>query len=299
MDETTNESTNEAAVEAAWRAHHKVLIDVAYRLLGSVSEAEDAVSEGFARLARENVAAIDDVRGWLVVVVSRVCLDQLGSARKRREAYVGTWLPEPVLTGDDADPAERITLDDSVRMALLVVLERMAPAERVAFVLHDVFQYDFAEIAEIVGRSSAACRQLASRGRRRVRAEPGAVFDVDPAREEAVARRFLAAAAGGDAEGLLRLLDPDVVLRADGGGLVVAPHRPVTGAEPIVKIIARGFRQYPGMSAVYGRLNGGPGMAVYDADGTLITVAALTVRDGRIHAVDLIANPEKLARLAS
>jgi RNA polymerase sigma-70 factor (ECF subfamily) len=299
MDETTNGSTNEAAVDAAWRAHHRVLLDVAYRLLGSMTEAEDAVSEGFARLARERVADIGEVRGWLVVVVSRVCLDQLGSARKRREAYVGTWLPEPVLTTVDADPAERITLDDSVRMALLVVLERMAPAERVVFVLHDVFQYSFEEIAAIVGRSAASCRQLASRGRRRVSEEPAAAAPVDAEHEEAVARRFLAAAAGGDADELLRLLDPDVVLRADGGGHVVAPHRPVVGPEPIIKIIARGFRMYPGVRAVYGRVNGGPGMAVYDAGDTLITVIALTVHGDRIQAVDLMANPEKLAALAS
>jgi len=288
MDETSG-----VDVAAAWRDHHRVLIDVAYRLLGSVSEAEDAVSEAFTRLARNPAEPIEDVRAWLVVVVSRICLDQLGSARARREAYVGPWLPEPVLTSDD-DPADRVTLDESVRMALLVVLERMAPAERVAFVLHDVFGYAFGEIAAIVGRTPASVRQLASRGRRRVRDERTTALPVDPDREEAVTRRFLDACAGGDAAELMRLLDPDVVLRADGGGRVVAPHKPLTGPDPIVRIVLRGLRQYPGMRLEYGRVNGGPGILTYDADGSLLAVLALTVAGDRVIAVDLVGNPDKL-----
>lgn len=285
-------------VAEAWRAHHRVLINVAYRLLGSVSEAEDAVSEAFARLARDPGARIDDVRAWLVVVVSRICLDQLGSARVRREAYVGPWLPEPVVTAaddaPDADPADRVTLDDSVRMALLVVLERMAPAERVAFVLHDVFGYAFDEIAEIVGRSAASVRQLASRGRRRVREERTTRFPVDREREEAVARRFLDACAGGDAAELMRLLDPDVVLRADSGGRVVAPRRPVVGPDPIVRIALRGLQRTPGTRLEYARVNGGPGVLAYGPDGVMIAVMALTVHEDRVVAVDLIGNPDKL-----
>src|SRR3954447_25753062 len=211
-------SEHDTYLDTAWREHHQALLDVAYRVLGSMSEAEDAVQEAFSRLMRADRAAIRDVRGWLVVVTSRICLDQLGSARAPREAYVGTWLPEPLLSyspgnGTTADPADRITLDESVRMALLVVLEQLTPPERVAFILHDVFQLPFEAIGEVVGRSPAAARQLASRARRRVAdADAGrpARFTVDAAEERAVADRFLAAAQGGDLDALTELLAPDV-----------------------------------------------------------------------------------------
>src|SRR4051794_20079144 len=188
-------------LDQAFGAHRRVLLDVAYRLLGSVADAEDAVQEAFARLARERVDAIADLRAWLVVVVSRICLDQLGSARARREAYVGPWLPEPLVgvAGAGDDPSERVTLDDSVRMAMLVVLEQLTPPERVAFVLHDVFAFSFDEIAASVGRPPAACRQLASRARRRVHEHSSARFEVDREHEQAVADRFLAARPDGDA----------------------------------------------------------------------------------------------------
>src|SRR3989454_8314149 len=161
---------NDAWITQAWSDHHGFLLDVAYRLLGSYSEAEDTVQEAFTRLLRADRAPIEDVRAWLVVVVSRLCLDQLRSARVRREAYVGPWFPEPLIHSDDAlsDPADIVTLDESVRMALLIVLERMSPAERVVFVLHDVFDFPFEKIAPLVKRSPAACRQLASRARRNI-----------------------------------------------------------------------------------------------------------------------------------
>ncbi len=156
----------------AWSEHHGFLLDVAYRLLGSYSDAEDLVQEAFSRLLRSDLDPIEDVRAWLVVVVSRLCLDQLRSARVRREAYVGPWFPEPIVEGDDpSDPATAVTLDESVRMAWLIVLERMSPAERVVFVLHDVFQIPFDKVAKMVGRTPAACRQLATRARRRVSEE--------------------------------------------------------------------------------------------------------------------------------
>jgi RNA polymerase sigma-70 factor, ECF subfamily len=171
------------AIGEAWRKHRRYLLDVAYRMLGTVTEAEDVVQEAFARLLREDIGEIEDVRGWLVVVTTRLSLDQLRSARAKREAYVGPWLPEPLIEppGAGPDPVDRITLDDSVRMAMLVVLERLTPAERAAFVLHDVFRFSFDEVAEIVGRSTSACRQLATRARRRIREETGpARFAVDP-----------------------------------------------------------------------------------------------------------------------
>lgn len=283
-----------------WQEHHRILIDVAYRLLGSLADAEDAVQEAFARLARHDGEPIEDLRGWLVVVVSRICLDQLGSARVRREAYVGSWLPEPVLAGTagpETDPAERITLDESVRMALLVVLERLSPPERVAFVLHDVFGLRFEEISGVLGRPAPACRQLASRARRRIRDDDTARFPVDRASESAVAQRFLAACQGGDVEELMAVLAPDVVLRADSDGKVVAPHRPVVGREPIIKIVAKGLRDYAGISMSIGTANGDPAMLVRDAAGALITVVVFTVAGDQIVAADLIAAPEKLARM--
>ena len=292
----TPQSPQDGLAEA-WRTHHRILIDVAYRLLGSYADAEDAVQEAFARLARYDGEPIEDLRGWLVVVVSRICLDQLASARVRREAYVGPWLPEPVVTASDPDPADRITLDDSVRMALMVVLERLSPPERVAFVLHDVFGLRFEEIAGIVGRPTATCRQLASRARRHVREDGTARFPVDRRSETVVAQRFLASCQGGDVEALTAVLAPDVLLRADSDGKVVAPHRPVTGREPIIKIISKGLRDYAGMTMSLATANGGPAMLIRDGGGVLITVVALTVSGDQIVAADMIGNPEKLARI--
>jgi RNA polymerase sigma-70 factor (ECF subfamily) len=170
---------------AIWDEHRRYVLDVAYRMLGSITDAEDVVQETFARLLAADLDTIEDVRGWLVVVATRLCLDQLRSARAKRESYVGPWLPEPVIEPADAsiDPADRITLDDSVRMAMLVVLERLTPAERAAFVLHDVFRFSFDDVARIVGRTTEASRQLASRARKRIEEETGpARFEVD--REE-------------------------------------------------------------------------------------------------------------------
>src|SRR5229473_223229 len=173
----------------AWTNHHRFLLDVAYRLLGSYSDAEDIVQEGFSRLLRTDLDPIEDLRAWLVLVVSRLCLDQLRSSRVKREAYIGPWFPEPLLFADDAaiDPADVVTMDESVRFALLVVLERMSPAERVVFVLHDVFDFPFEKIAPMVGRTAAACRQLASRARRRVQEEAGSTrFAIDPSEQRRV-----------------------------------------------------------------------------------------------------------------
>lgn len=179
---TRQPSASDVPISQIWREHHGYLINVAYRMLASFSDAEDMVQEAFARLLRADHEKIDDVRGWLVVVVSRLCLDQLRSARVRRETYVGPWLPEPVIpSGDALGPEERVVLDDSVRMALLVVLERLSPAERVAFILHDIFEYSFEDIGRIMQRTPVACRQLASRGRRQVLEEgAGMRGRVDP-----------------------------------------------------------------------------------------------------------------------
>src|SRR5207245_1658550 len=195
----------------AWSNYRGFLLDVAYRLLGSYSEAEDTVQEAFTKLLRTDRDPIEDVRAWLVVVLSRMCLDQLRSARVRHETYVGPWFPEPLIQSDDRsnDPAEIVTMDESVRLALLIVLERMSPAERVVFVLHDVFEFPFEKVASIVSRSPEACRQLASRARQRVKDEAGSArFQIDQKEQRRVIDAFIAACSTGDVIALLPLLDP-------------------------------------------------------------------------------------------
>lgn len=291
---------NDAALGDIWSAHHRYLLDVGYRMLGSVSEAEDVVQEAFIRLLRTEIDDIVDVRGWLVVIVTRLCLDQLRSARNRREVYVGPWLPEPVIAAPDQsnDPADRVTLDDSVRMAMLLVLERLSPAERAAFVLHDVFQFSFEEVAGIAGRTPAACRQLASRARRHVQAEvTPARFQVNDADLSHVADQFIAAATDGDLHALMRVLDPNVVGHTDSGGFVPAPRHLITGREKVAHGLLgflKGFRA----TLVPIPVNGEPGVLVYQDD-RLMAVVSLEFRDGLISKIHAIANPHKLAYVSS
>ncbi|MGB2940719.1 MAG: RNA polymerase sigma factor SigJ [Candidatus Dormiibacterota bacterium] len=279
--------------DAAWEEHRRHLLNVAYRLLGSVSEAEDMVQEGYARLLDADVDAIDDVRGWLTTVVSRLCLDQLRSARVKREAYIGPWFPEPLVEGAGlmGDPVDRVTLDDSVRMALLIVLERLSPAERVTFVLHDVFQFSFEEIGMVVGRSPEACRQLASRARRHVKDQAiGARFDVEPSEGLLVADRFVAAVAGGKLQPLLEVLDPSVAGWADTGGALAAFAEPLVGRDAVAKRLLpffAGARLWP--MAV----NGDAGV-VSVRDGQVRAVLVLTTEGGLVKRIDAIADPAKL-----
>jgi RNA polymerase sigma factor (sigma-70 family) len=277
--------------------HRTHLRSVAYRMLGSVSEADDAVQEAWLRLSRTDAAAVDNLGGWLTTVVGRVCLDMLRTRRARREDYVGTWLPEPVVTGEPgaADPEHEAVLADSVGLALLVVLEALTPAERLAFVLHDMFAMPFDEIAEIVGRSPAATRQLASRARRRVRGGTPAP-DADLGRQRRAVDAFLAAARAGDFEALLEVLDPDVVFRADAGPGAADARSPVRGAEAVARrVLERGTRFAPlGRPAL---VNGAAGIVV-GPPGRPVAVAGCTVVDGRIAAIDLVLDREKLRRIA-
>ncbi|MCX5377063.1 RNA polymerase sigma factor SigJ [Streptomyces sp. NBC_00091] len=283
------------------------LLNLAYRLLGSLAEAEDAVQETYTRwyaMSRRQQEAIASPGAWLTTVAGRICLDVLGSARARRERYVGTWIPEPLpdrtewIGGraddgrtDPADPADRITLDESVSMAFLVVLESMTPAERVAFVLHDVFRYPFTEIAEIVGRTPAACRQLASSGRRRVRA---AQAPAAPAAGQAgLVRNFKEAWESKDIEALVGLLDPDATMIADGGGLVGTVLQPVEGGKSIAQYLIFIADKAPGLTLLERTVNGRPGL-VAELTGVPVTVAALDVTDGRISRIWAVRNPEKL-----
>jgi RNA polymerase sigma-70 factor (ECF subfamily) len=275
------------------------LINLTYRLLGSLAEAEDAVQETYARwyaLPAGQRDAIENPGAWLTTVASRICLNLLGSARARRETYVGEWIPEPLPgcaeAGAAADPADRITLDESVAMAFLVVLDSMTPAERVAFVLHDVFGYSFAEVAGIAGRTPAACRQLASSARRRIRA---ARAPASPAGQQArVVRAFKAAWEAQDIEALIGLLDPDATAIADGGGLAVTFLYPIEGGEQVAQAWIQIARRAAGtMTFAERTVNGQPGL-VAEQDGVTVTVFAFEVAGDRIKHIWVVRNPDKL-----
>jgi RNA polymerase sigma factor (sigma-70 family) len=275
--------------------HRTHLQAVAYRMLGSVSEAEDALQEAWVRLSRADSDAVENLGGWLTTVVSRVCLDMLRARRSRREDYVGTWLPEPIVTEDEGgDPAHEAVLADSVGLALFVVLETLTPVERLAFVLHDMFGVPFDEIAPIVDRSHAATRQLASRARRRVQgATP--VSDVDVPRQREIIDAFLAASRAGDFEALLEVLDPQVVFRVDAGVTSRLARGPITGAEPVARqILARGTRLAP--LARHAIVNGAAGVVVGPPHNP-IAVVGFTVARNRIVEIDLITDPAKLRGL--
>jgi RNA polymerase sigma factor (sigma-70 family) len=274
--------------------HRTHLRAVAYRMLGSVSEADDAVQEAWLRLNRSDASAIENLRGWLTTVVAHVSLNVLRSRRSRGEEPLDVHVPEPIVSSaDGVDPEHEALLADSVGLALLVVLERLAPAERLAFVLHDMFAVPFDEIAPMVGRTPTAARQLASRARRRVQGEP-TVPDADLPRQREVVDAFFAAARGGDFDALVAVLDPDVVLRSDGGALRPDATAVVHGAEQVAR---RAF-MFAGLSP-YVRpalINGVAGVVVAPR-GVPFSVMAFTVVGGRIVAIDALGDPERLRDL--
>jgi RNA polymerase sigma-70 factor (ECF subfamily) len=274
------------------------LLRLAYSQLGSLHEAEDVVQEAWLRLRRTDRAAIRDLRGWLTTVVGRLALDALRSARVRREQYVGPWLPDPLVdaVSPESDPADRVTLDESVSHALLVVLEALSPAERTAFVLHDVFGYPFDDVAAVVGRTPASARQLASRARRRV-TEGRPRYPASREDQRRVLEAFLAAVGDGDVDRLMAVLDPDVVLRADAGGRVPAPRKPVQGAERVGRaVLGLARKGLAGAEVEIVDVNGAPGMLVREASGD-VSVGAFTVDGGRITAIDVVVNPDKLGHV--
>jgi RNA polymerase sigma factor (sigma-70 family) len=290
---------------AAIMGERRQLINVAYRLLGSLAEAEDAVQETYARwyaMTAQQQEAIKSPGAWLTTVTSRICLDLLGSARARRERYVGEWIPEPLpgpagwasghAGASTADPADRVTLDESVTMAFLVVLESLTPAGRVALILHDVFGYPFTDVAQITGRTPAACRQLASSARRRLRASRA---PASPAAQQAgVIRAFKAAWEAKDIDALIGLLDPGATAVADGGGLAITFLRPIEGGEQIAHAWAEIAHRAPASMAFLDRpVNGQPGL-VAQLDGVIVTVFAFDVAAGRITRIWVVRNPEKL-----
>jgi RNA polymerase sigma-70 factor (ECF subfamily) len=268
---------------------------VAYRMLGSVGEAEDAVQEAWLRLSRADTHDVGNIGGWLTTVVGRVCLDMLKARHARREDYAGSWLPEPIVSVEpDGDPEQQAVLADSIGLALLVVLENLTPAERLAFVLHDMFDVPFDEIAPIVGRTPAATRQLASRARRRVKGLAPAP-DPNLATQREVVDAFLAASRTGDFEALVSVLDPDVVFRIDSGGTRPEARRPIIGAPAVAeRLLARGARFAPHARPAI--VNGTAGLIV-PADVGLRAVIGFTVVGGKVTAIDLITDREKLRRL--
>jgi RNA polymerase sigma factor (sigma-70 family) len=266
---------------------------VAYRMLGSVSEAEDAAQEAWIRLSRTDVSGVDNLRAWLTTVVARVCLDMLRTRTSRREDPLDTHVPDPVITRADEDPESDAMLADSVGLALLVVLEKLEPAERLAFVLHDVFGMTFDEIAPIVDRSVVATRQLASRARRRVQSQ-APTPDADLRKQRRVVDAFLAAAQNGDFEALVAVLDPAIVLRADGGA-VKGMSRLVRGAQAVVAQ-ALTFSKL-GLSNQVVLVNGNIGVVSRLPDGRLLSVIGFTIADGKVVEMDIMADPDRLSRL--
>ena len=276
------------------------LLRLAYSQLGSLVEAEDVVQEAWLRLERTNAGVIEDLEAWLVTVVGRLALDALGSARIRRERYVGPWLPDPLVaaaTGAGADPADRVTLDETVSHALLFVLERLTPAERTAFILHDVFGYAFEEVGEVVGRTPAAARQLAARARRHVVEQRPRQSGSREEQRRAV-EAFAAAAAGGDLDALLAVLDPDVVMRSDGGGRVQAARKPLVGAGRVSRALVALARKFAAAADMRpADVNGLPGLVAVDRASGQVSVVAFTVDAGRITTIHIQRNPDKVGHV--
>jgi RNA polymerase sigma-70 factor (ECF subfamily) len=270
-----------------------LLFSIAYRMLGSVAEAEDVVQEAYLR--RASAGEVDNERAFMTTVTSRLAIDVLRSARVRRESYVGEWLPEPLV---EPEAPALVEADEAVSLAMLRLLERLNPIERAVFVLRESFDVPFDQVAAIVDRSEANCRQILSRARKRL-ADDEPRFDADPAERNALATRFLAAAREGDLEGLVALLAPDAVLVGDGGGIARAIPRPMFGAAAVAKAIVAFYGLIREWKVTIEPLvvNGQPGFRALDPEGRLLSVASLQITDGRVAAIHSIVNPEKLGHL--
>ena len=284
---------------AAFEAHRPALIGLAYRMLGSRAEAEDIVQDAYLRWHATDRAAIEEPRRYLGTIVTRLCLDRMKSAQARREIYVGQWLPEPVVD-ENFDDGSAGDMAHDISVALMLLLERLSPLERASFLLHDVFGLDFAEVARALGRGEAACRQLAARARAHIEAGRPR-FDASPEEGRRLATAFQAAAASADTNALVQLLAEDAVLYTDGGGKRAAALNPIRGADKIVRFFEGIARKNPGFAAVAARhaiVNGMAGLVLHEDDGTVDTMA-FEHRDGRIVAIYVVRNPDKLQHVRS
>jgi RNA polymerase sigma-70 factor (ECF subfamily) len=288
-------------VAAAYVDLRPLLFSIAYRMLGSVSEAEDVVQEAFVRYQRAlaDGTAVESPKAYLSAVVTRLAIDQLKSARARRESYVGEWLPEPLVTDEGAgDPAGLAEQADTLSMSFLVLLERLTPVERAIFLLHDVFDYSFDEVASIVNKSPATCRQHAVRARRFV-AENRPRFDADEAERDGLVRRFVAAAERGDIDGLVELLAADAAVHGDGGGKVPQWYAPILGADRVARLFAQLGRQTETLGATFElhEINGQPGIIFRGPAGGVFSVMSVEVVDSRVATIRSVVNPDKLRHL--
>jgi len=282
---------------ATFDQYRSLLFSVAYRMLGSVADAEDMLQETFIRWQQAPDAEIRSPRAFLVTIISRLCINHLQSARVQREEYVGQWLPEPIITGPGSDPLEIIRVDESLSMAFLVMLERLTPVERAVFLLREVFEYEYSEIAAVLGQSEANCRQILSRAKQHVSAiRPR--FKTSLRKKSDLLERFLKATSSGDMEGLVALLSNDVVLHSDGGGKAIAVPNLIQGADNVARGIFGGLRKVLPKNLVRRvmEINGEHGLVSY-LDGKPHSVLTLGAGEGRIHAIYILTNPEKLAHL--
>jgi len=291
----------ETGIAEAYVDLRPLLFSIAYRMLGSVSEAEDVVQEAFVRYQRAigDETVIESPKAYLSAVVTRLAIDHLKSARVRRETYVGEWLPEPLVTDEGAnDPATLAERTDTLSMSFLVLLERLTPVERAIFLLHDVFDYDFEEVGRIVRKSPATCRQHAVRARRFI-SENRPRFDADHAERDELLRRFFAAAEGGDVDGLIEVLAEDAIVYGDGGGKVPQWYTPIVGAADVAKLFAVMGRQMRRLAATFERrlVNGQPGIIFRGPHGGVMSVMSFEVVDGRLKTIRSVVNPDKLGHL--
>lgn len=285
---------------AGFEPHRRHLVGLAYRMLGSRSEAEDIVQDAYLRWHRADRAAVAEPRGFLTTVVTRLCLDHLKSARVRRESYVGPWLPEPVLDAEALSPERSMAVAEDLTIALLMTLERLSPLERAAFLLHDVFDVDFAEVAATLERSPAACRQLASRARAQVQRDR-ARYDATPEEAERLVRAFKTATEQGDVAALVEVLAEDMVLYNDGGGHRAAALNPIHGRDRFLRFVIGVRKKAPAVDLQryeLAQVNGRPGLLVHEADGGRFTIG-FDCADGRITAIYTMLNPDKLRHLTA
>ena len=282
---------------ANFQEHRSLLFGIAYRMLGSVSEAEDLVQETFLRWQRQPMEEIKSAKAWLTTTITRMCIDHLRSARKRREEYVGVWLPEPLVNSPTEREDRTRALADSLSTAFLVLLETLSPAERAVFLLREVFEYDYAEIGKILEKSEASCRQMVRRAREHV-ATRESRFHADPGQNERLVQQFLDVCRDGDTSGLLELLSDDVVLYSDGGGKVAAAPAPVVVSGRVARfLIGVAKVGLAGRSTKFAILNSAPGVLIY-RDGELSQTTSLEIVDGRVRSIYVVRNPEKLRHLA-